>query len=157
MRRQCPDRVLETFHLDATRTKEQTREDYVRQYDRLLHKKAWVTWCHLPAPLKVWIEPQDLYQEACLEAIRCFDAYDPSRASFSTFVYIAVQNRLNSIVGYWTCQKRFPGQMVDLGAVDIETEQRSPEYWDLLVDSVVKMVTEDTFLAEWLLVIKQPT
>lgn len=115
-------------------------EQAIEQLEPLLYKKAYYTWQRLPISVRFWVDPEDLYQEAKIVALRCYLHWDPERAKFSTLVFTAVDNRMNTIVGWWRSRKHFSGIRVELDVVDLEDRRvRQP---DLLVDGVVQMVFE---------------
>lgn len=117
------------------------RADAIQKLDRLLWKLSWKAWRRLPPRLQSWIEPEDFYQEARLEAFLAYDSWDPERGAFITLAYRSVQNRLNSLLGFWTCGKRFANIYVDVEAIDKESEQAVGQF-EPLIDSVIQMLAE---------------
>ena len=93
-------------------------EPYIEKIIPLLWKKAWATHRRLPLGHRFWIEPEDLFQEAYMEALRCFRLWDSKRdIKFITFVYRAVDNKMNSLLTYWGSKKRSPGIPFELDAL----------------------------------------
>ena len=103
-----------------------TIEDRLRQFDRLCHQKAFQAWKRLPVASKLWVDPEDLYQEACLEVHKCFTQWDVDKASLSTFVYIVVENRMKDLVLFLSREKRCAQYPVGLEIVDLQ-----PVCWDI--------------------------
>lgn len=85
--------------------------EFIRTHQRLLYSLAHKHFTHLPASVRVVLDLDDLYQEACQHAIRVSPKFDPSRgATMVTFLYGSVNNRLNSVVTAFLCPKRYTGQ-----------------------------------------------
>lgn len=143
------DAVVQLFEINPI----PNREAVVRQFDQLYRKKSWEAWRRLPRSIQIFLEPDDLYQEAVLEAVRCYEKWDPTIATFSTFVYTAVSNRLSSIVGFWKTQKRVPTIQISLMSY-IENEEQETNVvdrecfrfrrggFDLTVDPIMKLIAE---------------
>lgn len=83
-----------------------TVEEMVNQWSPFLHQQSYRTWMRLPVQMKVWLDPEDLYQEAYMEAYRAYYAWDRSRSGYSTVMFRFVKNRLSSLATHWMCQKR---------------------------------------------------
>lgn len=125
------DVFIRQFHLDPAE-----RLKTVQQFDRLYHKFAWDVYKRLPFQIKLWVEVDDLYQEAYMEALRLYELWKPKEDGgtlFSTFVYRGVLNHLNSLVKSWTYQKRFPSVVVELEVLDWEGMGTAPESRDAFV------------------------
>lgn len=88
----------------------------------------------------MWIDVEDLYQEALCEAVRCHAIWDPARSSYFTFAYRSVHNRMRTLVQHFCCQKRF-GFSVELEVV--EWEQKGRLNMDLFVDPMILLMAED--------------
>jgi len=58
---------------------------------------------------------------------------------FSTFLFIAVDNRLRAFASFWKTQKRLPSLQVTLESVDHELQM---DFGDLTPDIVVRLVCE---------------
>ncbi len=118
----------------------------INKIKRLLWQKSWRAWKRLPPQVKTWIDPEDLYQEARMEAVVAFSKWTPDRGQFITFAYVAVDNRLSTYVGYWSAQKRRQGVSVELEVVDWEKFEVCT---DMLVDAVIQfMAMSDLSLDE---------
>jgi len=103
---------------------------FVAQFERLLYQKAWNSWRKLPPTVKIWMDPEDLYQELYGEALRCFARWDPKRkdgATFSTYVYRCLDNYLISFAARWNTKKRLPAFQVELSVADREVQSPSHE------------------------------
>lgn len=83
-------------------------EKLVEQYRWLVMKLAWQYWRKLPVYTKLWVDPDDLIEEAYLfiltTAIR---QYDPKRASRTTFVWVGVNSVLLNFALSQQVKKRF--------------------------------------------------
>ena len=97
-----------------------SREEYVHQWERYLHKASYRVWQRLPNQIKMWMDAEDLYQEAYAEALACYDRWDPTIAGYSTYMCRGVQLRLSRIAAYWQQKKRFPNQEVEVAVLEYE-------------------------------------
>lgn len=75
---------------------------------------------------------EDLYQEARLAAVICYEKWVPSKSQFITFAYMCVDQRMLAILDYATRACR-NGQMVELEKV----EQRQMREYRGQQDSVL--------------------
>ena len=113
-------------------------DPYIEKIIPLLWKKAFQTYRRLPLGHRFWIEPEDLFQEAYMEAIRCFRIWDSQRdIQFITFVYRAIDNKMNSLLTYWGAKKRSPGIPVDLDMVNPEFQESVS---DVPIDVVLQLL-----------------
>jgi len=132
-----------------TQNSVKTREEHLSQWETFLRNEAYRCWNRLPVSLRVWIDPEDLYQEAYMEALRAFAQWDPTISGFSTVMYRFVKNHLASLVIHWACKKRAPlGQIPliwidfegnEVNVVDQETLYRK---YDISVDPVLLLVVD---------------
>lgn len=118
-------------------------EFQIEQIIPLLWKKALATHKRLPLGHHIWIEPEDLFQEAYAEAIRCFRLWDSKRdIKFITFVYRTIDNKMNSLLTYWGAKKRSSGISIDIDHLDFELEKSklniSPS--GIPIDAVLKLL-----------------
>ena len=113
-------------------------EPYIEKIVPWLWKKAFQTYHRLPLGHRFWIEPEDLFQEAYMEAIRCFRIWDSERnIQFITFVYRAIDNKMNSLLTHWGAKKRSPGIPVELDKVDPEFQELES---DIPIDAVLQLL-----------------
>ncbi len=129
------DVVITTFAL----TTKLTAEQHLVQWDRWLHKQAYVAWNRLPVQCRYWLDVEDVYVEALVEFYRAYSVVDYSRSSFPTFMFRAVKNRLNTFVAFWQRQKRVCPLQVELDVIDFEVKDKS---WDIMIDPVIALIAE---------------
>jgi hypothetical protein len=81
----------------------------LEQYRGLVLKLAWEYWKKLPASVKVWVDPDDLIEEAYLYVIRheAKGDFDPTRARKSTFLWTGISSILMNFALAQQTQKRF--------------------------------------------------
>jgi len=101
-----------------------------------------------------------LYQEVYIEALHCYERWKPETATFSTFLFICVDNFLRSYAGKWNTKQRLPAFQVPLDAVDYElSAELSPSHsLDLILqtlyreqlspDPIIQAIYGSTYAAE---------
>ena len=89
--------------------------EFIRTHQRLLYSLAHKHFTYLPAEVRVVLDLDDLYQEACQHALKVSTKFDHSRgATMVTFLYGSVNNRLNSVVTAFLCPKRYTKELVPI-------------------------------------------
>lgn len=89
--------------------------ELIRTHQRLLYSLAHKHYTYLPPEVRVVLDLDDLYQEACQHALRVAPKFDHMRgATMVTFLYGSVNNRLNSVVTAFLCPKRYKKELVPI-------------------------------------------
>ena len=83
-------------------------------------KLALESWQRLPTALQIWVDPEDLYQEAVCELCVRADRWDGSKSRFTTFAYMVMTNALHRFTERWMAQKRGGGLPVHRDLEDLE-------------------------------------
>jgi hypothetical protein len=92
--------------MSPRKVKEQLR--VIEQYRGLVMKLAWEYWRRLPVYSKVWIDPDDLIEEAYLFILRkATKTYDKKRASQMTFLWCGIGNLFKNFANAQQTKKRF--------------------------------------------------
>lgn len=119
--------------------KRRTTTDPLQQFNRIFYHLANKHWRRLPARVKVLVDIDDLYQEACHHAVRILPKYDPTKAQLSTFLYGAINNRLNSVVTSYV--RHVLDDTIDLDAAEVrQVVQPMPSRPECAEDRVHSML-----------------
>jgi len=115
---------------------------FLKQYSGAIWQQVWRSWSRLPQQAQGWMDMDDLYQEACLEAVRAYSHYDPNRKTLlSTFLIGSIRFHLANVSSAMRTKKRF-AEMVYLDDKDCKAGRTlgAPEVVrtvDMLVESWV--------------------
>lgn len=100
----------------------------------LIWSKAWQAWKRLPPSAKIWVDVDDLYQEAVLEVIAKSEKYNPSAGAWTTYVWTVVHNRLSNSVKYYSSAGRSRAELVPLSVLELQPQS---SFSDPIVDAVL--------------------
>lgn len=101
----------------------------------MLWKLSWAAHKRLPREVRQWMDLEDVYQEAAVEALRSLTKWSQSRGtSQTTYTQYLVQNRLSSLVTYWSAKKRTGLNIVSETKIEKEQERVT---LDPVVDAVI--------------------
>ncbi len=88
--------------------REVARLQLIEQYRNLARKLAWQYWKSLPASTKVWVDPEDLIEDAYLYILsRASTAYDVGRGKWTTFLTTGITNLFLNFTLSQQTKKRF--------------------------------------------------
>jgi hypothetical protein len=83
-------------------------ESLLAQYRGLVIKLAWQYWRRLPVSTKMWVEPEDLIEDAYLFILtRHAQTYNNKRAMRSTFLWTGIGNLFLNFALSQQTRKRF--------------------------------------------------
>lgn len=82
--------------------------EVLEKFKGLVLKLSWQYWKRLPQHTKVWVDPDDLIEDAYLYVLsRAADTYDKEKASRCTFLWVGVNNLLLNFAMSQQTKKRF--------------------------------------------------
>lgn len=101
----------------------------IAQYRGLVLKLAWMYWRKLPAAVKVWVDPDDLIEEAYVSVIRdeAKRQWDAKRGRKSTFVWTSLNSMFLNFALAQQTQKRFGWRITleDLACLGLGEDDKS--------------------------------
>jgi DNA-directed RNA polymerase specialized sigma24 family protein len=98
--------------------RQQARLHLIEQYRNLARKLAWQYWKSLPVSTKVWVDVEDLIEDAYLYILsRATDTYDGGRGKWTTFLTTGISNLFLNFAQSQQTKKRF-GWMHPLETLD---------------------------------------
>lgn len=78
------------------------------KYRKLVLKLAWEYWKRLPASVRIWVDPEDLIEEAYVYVIRQEARdYDKRRGNPTTFLWTGISNLFLNFAASYQTRKRF--------------------------------------------------
>jgi DNA-directed RNA polymerase specialized sigma24 family protein len=83
-------------------------EQLLSQYRGMVIKLAWQYWKRLPEMVRVWVDPEDLIEEAYIHVLsRGRSLFDRRRGGQSTFLYIGISHLFLNFAIAQQAKKRF--------------------------------------------------
>lgn len=103
--------------------------------DKMLWQLAWTSWRTLPKQIKLWIDPEDLYQETRLHTYKILDQWNPSKGAQTTFIQTSVRNRLINVVEGLKARKRYRAEIEWTTLKNVDREKIV--FLDPIIDAVI--------------------